>query len=603
MTPATRGDRIPPQVNPVGTIETLVNRLGSWARRVGAMKVAWAVLALAFATAATLILVWGKGQTFINDEWNYLVVFRGWNLETLLHPQNGHLIAVPLVIYKTLFATVGSESHLPYQVTTVVLHLLVATLFFLLIRTRVALAAAVALTITVVFLGAGWDTLMGAYEIPNLTGMAAGLGVLLALERRAPRADVVACLLLAVALASFSVGIAFALGALLSILLGKRSEWRRVWIVLIPGLAYVAWFLWARQFGQSNLTLAAVSSIFSGSADQLAAICAGLTGLSRVPGGIDLPMALELRSDWGYPLALVLVALIALHVRRAPRSIHFWTLLGTLVFYFALVAVGLDAARTPEASRYVYMGGILTLLVIAELAREIRWSTVTGLLAFLLFGLALMASIGNLRAGGRLFQAEGETNRATLAALELDRRHVNDGLSTESAETTVHSHVDMLFPIWAYFQLADEEGSPAFNFEELLATGSQAREAADQTLVNSLEIGVEPVARPERDSSGLPPAPVSESDGHARRLGSCLALIPDLGRTAAFRLALPPGGFSYLTAAGAPVTVKLGRFGDRPVTELPPVTGSAEVAIPRDAIDVPWQAEVRSDAKVLACAR
>ncbi len=602
MTPDNRGDRTEPQVNPLGVIEALSARFAGWARRVGEARVAYAVLALAFALAAILILAWGKGQTFINDEWNYLVVFRGWNLEVLLHPQNGHLVAFPLLLYKSMFSTVGASSHLPYQAATVVLHLLVATLFFLLVRRRAALPVAVALTILVAFFGAGWDTVMGAYEVPNLLGMASGLGMLLALGRGTRGGDLLACGLLVVCLGSFSVGIAFALGALLAILLGGRTEWRRAWIVLLPGLLYVAWFLWARKFGQTEATLASVSSIFNGIADQLAAICASVTGLFRVPGTIGLPTALELRSDWGYPLALVFVALIALHIRRAPRSIHFWMLIGTLVFYLALVAVGLDPARTPEASRYVYMGSILTLLVIVELARDVRWSTAIGLVAVVVFGLSLMSNASTLRAGGRLFQAEGETNRAALAALELDRQYVNDGLSTESVEETTHSHADMLFPIWAYFQLADEQGSPAFSLDELLATGSQAREAADEELVNALELAVEPVARPKLDRDGSPPEPVSESDGRARALGSCLALIPDLGRTAAFRLELPPGGFSYLAAPGTPVTVKLGRFGD-PVTELSAVTGSAEVAIPADDVPVPWQAEVRTDARVLACPR
>jgi hypothetical protein len=591
-----------PQVNPLPAIESIVNRFAAWARRVGETRVAYAVLALAFALAAVLILAWGKGQTFINDEWNYLVVFRGWNLEVLLHPQNGHLVAFPLILYKAMFSTVGASSHLPYQAVTVVLHLLVATLFFLLVRGRAVLPVAVALTVLVAFFGAGWDTVMGAYEVPNLLGMATGLGMLLALEKRTRGGDLLACALLVVCLGSFSVGIAFALGALLAILLGGRTEWRRAWIILLPGLLYVAWFLWARKFGQTEVTLASISSIFNGIADQLAAICAGITGLFRVPGTIGLPTALEHRSDWGYPLALVLVALIALHIRRAPRSIHFWMLIGTLFFYLALVAVGLDPARTPQASRYVYMGSIITLLVVVELARDVKWSTAIGLVAVVIFGLSLMSNASTLRAGGRLFQAEGETNRATLAALELDRQHVNDGLSTESVETTTHSHADMLFPIWAYFQLADEQGSPAFSLDELLATGSQAREAADQELVNALEIEAEPVTRPSLDRGGAPLGPMSEGSGRARALGSCLALIPDLGRTATFRLELPPGGFSYRAAPGTAVTVKLGRFG-APVTELPAVTGSAEVAIPVDDVPVPWQAELRSDARLLACPR
>ncbi len=595
--------QLTPQVNPLRTIEAIVGRFAAWARRVGEARVAYTVLGLTYAFAALLILVWGKGQTFINDEWNYLVVFRGWNLETLLHPQNGHLVAFPLILYKAMFGTVGASSHLPYQAMTVVLHLLVATLFFFLVRTRVALAVAVALTVLIAFFGAGWDTVMGAYEFPNLLGMAAGLGMLLALGKRTRAGDILACALLTISLGSFSVGIAFALGALLAMLLGGRTEWRRVWIVLIPGVLYVAWFLWARQFGQTEVTLASVSSMFSGIADQMAAICASVTGLFRVPGSIGLPTVLELRQDWGYPLALVLGALIALHIRRAPRSIHFWTLIGTLVFYLALVAVGLDPARTPEASRYVYMGSILTLLVIAELAAEIRWSTTIGVVAVVVFGLALMANASNLRAGGRLFQAEGETNRAALAALELDRNQVDHGLPVESVESTTHSHPDMLFPIWAYFEMTEADGSPAYDLGELLATGQQAREAADQELVNSLEIEAEPVARPKPDSNGSPPTLVSESEGQARAIGACLALAPELGRTATFKLELPVGGFNYRVAPGTAVGIKLGRFGSQPAIELPSVMGSAEVAIPADGAPVPWQAEVQTESRLLACAR
>jgi hypothetical protein len=592
-----------PAVDLIGFIDRLVSRFAGWARRIGENRLAYAVLALSFVLAALLILAWGQGQSFINDEWNYLVVFRGWAPETLLAPQNGHLVVLPLALYKLMFATVGTASHVPYQVATVVLHLVVATLFFALVRTRLQLGVAVSLTLMVVFFGAGWDTLMGAYELPNLSGMAAGLGMLLALQRRTRGADLAACLLLACSLASFSVGIAFALGALLSILLGGRAGWRRLWIVLIPGITYIAWFIWARKFGQSEITPESVSSVFSGSADQMAAISASITGLFRVPGSVGLPTVLELRSDWGYPLALVLAGLVTLHVRRAPRSIYFWTLVGTLIFYLVLVSVGLDPARTPEASRYVYMGGILTLLLVAELGRDIRWSTVAGMVAIAIFGLALMANAANLRAGGRLFQAEGETNRATLAVLDLERGHLNAGLLAEDAETT-HSHPDMFFPIWAYFQMADDSGSPAYTLEELEATGEQAREAADQELIRTLEITTKPVATPKLNRTGSPPEPISESEGRTQTFGGCLALIPELGRTASFRLNLPRGGFSYRTAPTATVTVKLGRFADLLPTELPTVRGSAEVRIPVDRVtDVPWQAEVRTADRVLACAR
>jgi hypothetical protein len=600
----TRSERIDPhpQVNPLKTVDALVARFAGWARRVGEMRVAYAVLGLTFVIAAVLILAWGTGQTFINDEWNYLVVYRGFALETLFAPQNGHLIILPRLVYKAMFATFGTSSHLPYQAVSVVFHLIVAAIFFQLVRTRVQLVVAVALTVFVALFGVCWDTLMGGYELPNLTGMAAGLGMLLALRRGTRGGDIAASLLLAASLASFSVGIAFGLGALVSIWLGGRSQWRRVWIVLVPGALYVAWFIWARKFGQTEVTAESISAIFSGAADQIAAISAAITGLFRVPGSIGLPVVLEIRPDWGYPLALIFVGLIALHVRRAPRSIYFWTVVATLIIYLALVAAGLSPARTPNSGRYVYLGGILALLLVAELAREIRWSTALGVVAFIVFGLSLMANVADFRAGGQLFRAEGETNRATLAALELSRGHIDRFRAVED-EKTAHSHADMLFPAWAYYETAEKFGSPAYSLAELEATGEQAREAADEQLFRDYEIAAQPAASPKLNRHGPAPKLLAAAGGRAVGVQSCLVLTPDRGQAASFQIQLPPGGFDYRTTPAGEVELKVARFGELFVTALPPVTGSAEVPIPTDASDVPWRAQLDTAAKTIACPR
>jgi hypothetical protein len=592
-----------PQVDPLRTVDSLAARFAAWARRAGETRIAWGVLALGFALATVLILIWGPQQTFINDEWNYLVVYRGFALETLLAPQNGHLVVLPRLIYKAMYATVGAESHLPYQALTAVVHVIVATLFFLLVRRRTRLVPAVALTLLVAFFGATWDTLMGGYELPNVIGMAAGLGMLLALERRTFAADVAASVLLAASLASFSVGIAFGFAALIAIWLGGRSEWRRAWLVIVPAVVYGAWFVWARKFGQAEVSAESVSALFSGVADQMAAVCASITGLFRVPGSVGIPPVLDIRPDWGYPLTLILAALLVLHVARAPRSIYFWTLVVALLSYLALVAVGLSPARTPNSGRYVYLGGILTLLLVAELSREIRWSTALGTVAFIVFGLALMANVAELRAGGHVFSAEGETNRATLAALELSREHVESEFRVED-ETTLHSHADMLFPAWAYFEAAEKFGSPAYSLPELEATGEQAREAADEELVRAYEIAPKPtrVPRLARHSSSEP-KPLNAAHGIASPLGSCLQLAPELGRKGSFEVELPPGGFAYRTSPGVEVSLKVARFGETFATALASTIGSAEVAIPIDASHVPWRAELDTSAKTIVCAR
>jgi len=59
------------------------------------------------------------------------------------------------------------------------------------------------------------------------------------------------------------------------------------------------------------------------------------------------------------------------------------------------VAVGVGPARSRSASRYVYMGGILSL----------------------------MANVAELRAGDGLFEAEGATNRITATRKALAYAH------------------------------------------------------------------------------------------------------------------------------------------------------------------------------------
>ncbi len=168
--------------------------------------------------------------------------------------------------------------------------------------------------------------------------------------------------------------------------------------------------------------------------------------------------------------------------------------------------------------------------------------------------------------------------------LELSRERVDPNLAVEDS-TTAHSHPDMLFPAWAYFEARDDFGSPAFSLDQLEGAGAQAREAADQELVRALALSADP-------------APSAEMGPGA----GCLTLAGS-GGSGSLQFEVPPGGFAYRTAPSTEVEVKLRRFGDAPVTELPPVEGSAEVAIPTDTSSVPWRAELRAGTKTLVCRR
>ena len=94
--------------------EGRAERLTALVRSPRAPIVVFAVLA---ALAAILILLAGRGTIFFFDEWNFVLDRRGWSASTLLDPHEGHLVLVPVLIYKALFGIVGLSPYWPYRVT------------------------------------------------------------------------------------------------------------------------------------------------------------------------------------------------------------------------------------------------------------------------------------------------------------------------------------------------------------------------------------------------------------------------------------------------------------------------------------------------------
>src|SRR5687767_571505 len=68
---------------------------------------------VAAAAAAALLLHLGRGLTFFYDEWDWVFSRRTGAATAFLENHNGHLHAVPIVVYRLLFATVGLETYLP----------------------------------------------------------------------------------------------------------------------------------------------------------------------------------------------------------------------------------------------------------------------------------------------------------------------------------------------------------------------------------------------------------------------------------------------------------------------------------------------------------
>jgi hypothetical protein len=120
----------------------------------------------------------------------------------LFAPNNGSLVAVPLLVYRAVFVWFGPDITV-LRVILVLLELLCAALFFVLVRPRVGDWIALGATTLLLFLGSGW-LLVTTVGITLYLAVAFGLAALIALERGGRGADVLACVLLVLALASYS---------------------------------------------------------------------------------------------------------------------------------------------------------------------------------------------------------------------------------------------------------------------------------------------------------------------------------------------------------------------------------------------------------------
>jgi hypothetical protein len=557
---------------------------------------------LAFSAAAlasiAYVLWLGRGQTLILDEWSYLLHAREWSPTALLEPHNGHLIVFPILVLKLMYGVLGISSHLPYQLLAVLLNVLIAALLYVFARRSVGPLVALLPAVLMLFYGAGWDAFVTGYQLPNLFSIAAGLLALLFVRRGDLRGDVLACFALFVSLASVSVGIAFAAGIAVALLLrGRKAAIRRAWVLLIPAVPYVVWFIWARRFHQAEVTAANVGALGSGIFDQLAAIFSGITGLAAAPGSTNLTAAVGARPSWGPTLVVLALVGVALALRHRRPSHSFFIALAALFVYLATVALALGENRPPDASRYVYMGTVLTLLVLIEAVRGMRPNRVwaIGLATALFF--SLLANGALMGAGSRVVRLESATNRAQLGALEIARNHVSDDLVVEEGGLTTLSNPDMLFDAGTYFDVVKSYGSPAYTEGGLEGAPEQAREAADQMFARALPITVRPGFRPAGSGS----ITVVEGSDFQRRPRGCLTIVPGKGLGARVVLDVPSGGLSYKAAAAEQPELKLRRFGEgfAVVPDLP--TGSAQVAIPPDQSDRAWQAELVAQSKLDLC--
>jgi hypothetical protein len=382
-------------------------------------------MGLAMAAAAVLLLWLQRDLTYVSDELLWLPLSTE-PLGDLIKPYGGHLILVPLLVYRAIQDAFGT-SFTAFGIVQVTGVLAVGGLVFEYARRRLGPVLALAVAVPLLFLGSGWAPLMEPLiGIEYVSFLIPGIAALLLLERGDRKGDVAACALLCVAVAAVSSGVAFLVGGAVSVLLSPGWR-RRAWIVLVPLLPYAAWRLWALHFGGAGLRLSNVVWLPAYFVDSVAAVGAGLFGLAYQLGSGTLT-ALHLHGFTagklaaGLALVAVEAAVVVLIVRRvrrrgpAPRSL--WVALAVLAALWTAQGLALGPTRAPTEIRFLYPATALSLLVVAELAAGVRPGRAATIAVLALAAVSVAANVPQFRYGRRALVAYTQQTAAQIAVLK-----------------------------------------------------------------------------------------------------------------------------------------------------------------------------------------
>jgi hypothetical protein len=542
---------------------------------VRAERAGWLLFA-ALAALATALLFWaGRDTAYSPDELAWFMHSPDLGLDGALQPHAGHLILSTRIVYKLVFEAVGVD-YFWFRLLTAATVVLSAALFFAYVSRRIGRVAALAPTAVLLVFGSDATHMVLGNGFTVVGAVACGVGALLALDREDRTGDVLACGLLCLGVATYTVALAFVAGIAVSVLL-RGDRWRRIWIVAIPVALYAAWWLWALHLDASSEGQLAPSDIVlfpSWAFQSLAAVLSAVTGL-------DYEFTANAGNAAGVVFALALLAALGWRLSRGSVPTMLWALIGAALALWLMGSLARTSLRQPDSSRYLYPGAVTVLLVCAWAAVGTRLSRRALVAIFAIAAIGVATNIALLRDGTDLFRAVAVQTRAELGAIALadgsaDPGYVPTGGSPTVALGFTSVAEDDLQPTAAYLTASERYGSLGDTPAEIRGGDEATRARADEVLAGA---------------TGLALAPTAEQQPGE----GCIDLVPGAD------LSLEPGETALLFGQDQAASISVRRFASATSTSigtLAPDSG-AVLAPPADSITDPWH--VSADAPALAC--
>jgi hypothetical protein len=459
-------------------------------------------------------------------------------------------------------------------------HLVVVALVFVLVLRRLGQWLGLGAALVILFLGSAWEDLLLPIQVSFVGSMAAGLAMLVVLDTQTGRRrDVLCSALLLLSIACSSVGLSFAVVALVEILVAP-GRLRRSWVVAAPLVAYAAWQVGygERELEEGGGLTTNLPWVPSYVADEVAGALGALTGL-----GID----------WGRVLAVGAAGVIVWRlVGRDRVSVRLLALAAGAFSFWIATALARAHLDDPAATRYLYVGAVYALLIAAELWRPRRLSRRAAALVGLGVVFVVVANLALLRGGRDTLREFSDEISARLAALEL---------AGDSAPADFRPAWSLAPAIVAgpYLATVAEHGSPAAPRESLASMPEAARRAADDVLIEAL-VRARPGA--PRVETAQAPEVDRAVGGRVVASGACVRLVPRTG-DAELDLAVASEGLRIHVMGATPARLALRRFAEGFSEKTFSVAPSriAVVSLPRRDSDAPWRARIVTSGEVEAC--
>jgi hypothetical protein len=539
-----------------------------------------------------------RGTTFWTDEWTWIMQRRGSGLGTFLNPHDEHLSLVPIAIYKLLFATAGIRHYWPYRAVVIATHLACVLLVFVYARPRVGGYFALLAAALILFFGPGWQDILWPFQMAWLIAIGAGIGALLLLDRRDRPGDIGACVLLGISLASAGPGLAVTVGLVFDVV--QRRRRRDLWIVAVPLALYALWWVGYQQsIINGNALLRLPAFVFNAAAGAISS----LAGLSAV----DVSSGSGSFLNWGPPLLAIAVISLVWRLRRQgrvpPRTL---TLLAMILGFWVIAGVGrayvtsgsFVLAGTGYESRYLYIGALLIVLLVAEVAGGGTASLGAKLTVGVLTIAAVVSNVGPLRDAGRFLRASALQTKVELGTLDLTRGIVNPNFVSGAV-------VFGTVKAGPYFAAERQLGSPAASDAQIATTPDNVRAAADGQLIQIHQLTLRPARRSALGGAHTPPTVEAVESGTTSVRDGCVTYRPAAYTSVlaanALQLQLPGNGV-LISTGNLPATVSVRRFSSQfqQLGTLAP-TARATLSVGPDLAPQPWHVRIAAVGPLTAC--